>query len=257
MLVKTIDIKYSFKFADRPPEVIDLQLDPQTLEVVNRSSENLPEWTRLAYHQCSHCLLDVLKTRNCPVAVSLVDVIKRFYDVTSHEAVDLEVVTVERNISQHTVAQRGISSLVGLLISTSGCPHTNFFKPMARFHLPMSSEEDTLFRVIGTYLLGQYFRKKDGKEESYELHGLTKIYENMHLLNVKITERLRSAISEDSSVNAVIVLDVFTHNFHYVFEEDLVDLRRLFTSYLSDSLISNVKHLLYSFFMDKPDNIMK
>ena len=231
----TIDIKYSFKFDDQQQEVIDLKLDPQTLEVVNRPCEDLPEWTRLDYHQCPHCPLDTLKTRHCPVAVSLIDVVKRFCDVTSHEAVDLEVTTVERKVSQYTVAQRGISSLLGLLISTSGCPHTDFFKPMARFHLPMSSEEDTLFRVTGMYLLGQYFRKKDGKEDGLELHGLIKIYENMHLLNVKIAERLRRATREDSSINAVAVLDVFTHAFQYFIERDLVDLRRLFLPYLSDS----------------------
>jgi hypothetical protein len=234
-MIDNIEIKYSFKFADRPPEIIALQLDARTLEVVKRPSGDLPEWTRLGYHQCSHCPLDLLKTRHCPVALSLIDVVRRFCDVKSHEAVDLEVVTIERKVSQYTVAQRGISSLLGLLISTSGCPHTDFFKPMARFHLPLASEADTLFRVSGMFLLGQYFRNKEGKQEAAELYGLRKIYENMHLLNVKIAERLRSATKADSSVNAVIVLDVFTHNFHYEFEEELVELRSLFLPYLADS----------------------
>jgi hypothetical protein len=232
---KTIDIRYSFRFAARPPEIIDLQLDPLTLAVVNRPVSDAPEWARLAYHQCPHCPLDVGKIRDCPVAVSMVDVVHRFYDVKSHEVVDLEVVSVERKISQRTVAQKGISSLLGLLISTSGCPHTDFFKPMARYHLPLASEEETVFRVSGMFLLGQYFRNQNGQPETLELHGLRQIYANMHLLNGKISERLRCAIREDSSLNAVIVLDVFAHTFEYALEEDLVDLQRLFLPYLAGS----------------------
>lgn len=231
----TIEIKYSFKFDDQQQEVIDLQLDSRTLAVVNRASDGLPEWTRLDYHQCSHCPLDIPKKPYCPVAVSLVDVATRFCNVASHEAVDLEVVIGERKISQYTVAQRGVSSLIGLLISTSGCPHTDFFKPMARFHLPLSSEEDTVFRVTGMYLMGQYFRKKGGQQADLDFQGLSRIYQNIHLLNVKIAERLRSAIEEDSSLNAVAVLDVFTHNFHFVIEEELADLRQFFHSYLAES----------------------
>jgi hypothetical protein len=179
--------------------------------------------------------LAIDEIRHCPVAVSLADVVHRFSDVKSHEAVDLEVITAERKVSQHTVAQKGISSLLGLLISTSGCPHTDFFKPMARYHLPLASEEETVFRVTGMFLLGQYFRNRDGQPETLALEGLRKIYGNMHLLNVKISERLRCAIKEDSSLNAVTVLDVFAHAFEYELEEDLVYLRRLFRPYLAGS----------------------
>lgn len=229
----TIDIIYSFKFDDLREEVVALKLNPRSLELVNRPKDDLPGWTALSYHQCSHCPRDILQFQHCPVAINLVDVVKKFCNVKSHEMVDLEVVSLHRKVSHNVVAQKGISSLLGLLIATSGCPHTDFFKPMARFHLPLASEEDTLFRVTGMYLLAQYFRKKNGLKEDFGLHGLTRIYENMHLLNVSIAERLRSATKEDSSLNAVVVLDVFTHNFLDVIEEHLVDLLPLFLPYLT------------------------
>jgi hypothetical protein len=233
--MENIEIKYTFKFDEHLQEVIELKLNPITLEVVNRKVEVFPEWTRLDYHQCPHCPLVFHETTYCPVAVSLIDIVSRFHEVTSHEPVDLEVISAERTVSQRTDAQRGISSLVGLLISTSGCPHTDFFKPMARFHLPVSSYVETIFRATGMYLLGQYFRKKDGKRDDLELHGLFMIYDNLHLLNVNIAKRLRSYTAKDSSVNAVVILDVFTQTLQNVVKDQWEDIRPLFTPYLSGS----------------------
>lgn len=230
----TLEIKYIFKFSDGRREEIDLRLDPHTLDVVNRSLENPPEWVGIDYCRCPHCPCDALAIPYCPVALSLVDVVKRFSNVTSHEPVDLQVVSAGRIISQHIPAQKGISSLLGLLISTSGCPYTDFFKPMARFHLPLSSEEETVFRASGMYLLAQYFRKREGRVEDPELRGLARIYDNMHLLNVSVARRLRHATMEDSSLNAMTVLDVFTHTFQYVIEDELTDLRRLFLPYFTE-----------------------
>ncbi|MDT8334133.1 MAG: hypothetical protein RQ753_00390 [Desulfurivibrionaceae bacterium] len=231
----TIEIRYIFKFSDGRREQIDLRLDPHTLDVVNRSPENPPEWVGIDYCRCPHCADAGLVTPYCPVALSLVDVVKRFGNVTSHEPVDLQVVSAGRTISQHTVAQKAISSLLGLLISTSGCPFTDFFKPMARFHLPLSSEEETVFRASGMYLLAQYFRKREGQSEDCELRGLARIYDDLHRLNVSIARRLRHATKEDSSLNAMTVLDIFTHTFQCVIEEELAELRQPFAPYFSGS----------------------
>lgn len=229
-----IEIQYYFKVDKDRQEVFELQLDAKSLELVNKPIENLPEWTRLEVHQCPHCPLNPVDHPFCPVAVSLVDVVKRFDRVVSFDEIDVEVVTATRRVSQRTSAQRGISSLLGLLFPTSGCPHTAFFKPMVRFHLPMSTEEDTIFRATGMYLIAQYFLRKEGKTGDLELAGLKKIYNNMHLVNTKITERLRSASRTDSSINAVILLDVFTHAVSFVIEEQLEEIRHLFSPYLSD-----------------------
>ncbi len=214
-----------------------MRLDPLTLKLLNLSDEELPDWTLLDYQKCPHCPLSSLDVAHCPAAVSLIDLVRRFDNIISHEKIDLEVVTDERKVYERTTAQHGISSLLGLLLSTSGCPHTAYFKPMARFHLPLASQEDTLFRATGMYLLAQYFLKNEGVEVDCELDGLTRIYQNIHQLNITLAKRLRAASNTDSSINAVIVLDVFTYTLPTVINDQLESIRPLFLSYLSDRAI--------------------
>ncbi|GMR21318.1 MAG: hypothetical protein BMS9Abin36_1918 [Gammaproteobacteria bacterium] len=230
-----IEIRYCFNFDKQRHENVNLQLDAHSLEIVNKPCRDLPEWTKLEFHRCPHCPLDSETHPNCPVAVSLASVIGRFENVCSHDEVDLEVIIDERHVSQHTTAQRGICSLLGLLFATSSCPHTTFLKPMARFHLPLASEEDTIFRATGMYLLAQYFLKKEGKESDLELAGLKLIYDNLHLVNTMIAKRIKSITQTDSSVNAVILLDMFTNLMPFAIEDHLNEIRHLFDSYLSGS----------------------
>ena len=239
--MNTVDIKYYFRFKENRVEVFDLRLDPQTLKLLNLSDKELPDWTLLDYQKCPHCPLSGIEVAHCPAAVSLIDLVKRFDNVISHEKIDLEVVTEERKVYERTTAQNGISSLLGLLLSTSGCPHTAYFKPMARFHLPLASSEDTLFRATGMYLLAQYFLKNKGREVDCELEGLTRIYQNIHQLNITLAKRLKDASNTDSSLNAVIVLDVFTYTLPTVIKDQLESLRPLFLAYLSDPIID--KHV--------------
>ncbi len=229
-----IEIRYCFTLDQDRSEIIDLRIDDQTLENLEQPSAPLPEWTRLDFHQCPHCPLDRASSPHCPLAVSLVGVVSRFEDIVSFDEVEVTVVSKERTVSQQTSAQRAISSLLGLLFATSGCPHTQFFKPMACFHLPLATEEDTIFRVAGMYLLAQYFRSREGKSEDLGLSGLTMIYRNMQQVNFEITDRLRSAFNSDSSVNALILLDMFAKVLPFVIKDKLEDIRYLFAPYFSD-----------------------
>jgi len=229
-----LEISYCFKFEDQRQEKIDLVIDDRKIELINRPDRVLPEWTGLEFEQCPHCPFQSRDVPNCPVAVSLIDVISRFDGVMSYDRVDLEVVTAERRITRNTEAQKGIGSLLGLLIPASGCPHADFFKPMARYHLPLASGEETIFRATGMYLLAQFFLNKMGKKVDYDLQGLNRIYQNMHILNISIAERLRGATRTDSSINAVIVLDVFTHTINFVIEDHLQDIQHLFEPYLEE-----------------------
>jgi len=230
-----IEISYLFKLGEQRREIFELCMDAANLTLINKASSDLPEWTNLEFHQCSHCSLTSELHPHCPVAVSLSTVIGRFDNVVSYDEIGLEVTTGERKVSQHTTAQRGLSSLLGLLFASSGCPHTNFLKPMACFHLPLASEKETIFRAAGMYLLAQYFRKKNGQESDLELVGLKQMYNNLHLLNTMIAKRLRSIVSADSSVNAVILLDMFTNLMPFVIEDHLDEIKNLFEAYLLDS----------------------
>jgi len=123
--------------------------------------------------------------------------------------------------------------MMGLVIATCGCPHTAFFKPMGRFHLPLASNEETLFRATSMYLLAQYFLKMEGRHADLELEGLTKIYQNMQIVNVAIANRLRSTSMSDSSINAIIILDNYAKSLPYAIEKSLENLRHLFLPFLS------------------------
>lgn len=233
--METIDIRYIFHLDSNRQEVVDLHLDQQTIEPINRPQQELPEWTNLTFHQCPHCPLDAKAHPTCPVAANIFHVIGRFDNITSYDEIDLEVENNVRRVTQHTTAQRGISSLLGLLFATSGCPHTNYLKPMARFHLPLATEDETIFRAAGMYLLAQYFLKREGQEGDLEMTGLSEIYRNLHIVNTSIAERIKSFAMTDSSTNAVIILDTFTNIMPFVIEDHLDEIRHLFAAYLPDS----------------------
>jgi len=228
-----IQIRYCFDLDNNRSENFELEIDPHTLLLINKPGHDLPDWTRLEFHQCSHCPFSSESHPNCPVAVSLIDVIWGFKNVVSHNEINLKVITNERTVSQKTTAQKGISSLVGLLFATSGCPHTAYLKPMARYHLPLASEGETFYRATGMYLLAQYYLHKDGQKSELELEGLKKIYKDLHLVNKEIAERIRSTTRTDSSVNAVVILDMISNVMPLMLNDRLDKIRHLFDSYLA------------------------
>lgn len=230
----TIAIQYCFQLSDERQEIFNLELDVESLELVGHIPENLPDWTKLDFHQCANCTLDIDTHPYCPVASHLADVVRRFEEILSYDGVHVDVSTEDRRISQDTTAQLGIASLMGLMMAASGCPHMAFFKPMARFHLPMSSDEETIYRAVSIYLLAQYFVKQKDRQSDFQLEGLKDIYENIQLINSYVAERLRAATKSDSSLNGLITLDMFAKSILFAIKESLKDIRYLFSPYLDD-----------------------
>ena len=165
--------------------------------------------------------------------MNLVNIVSRFDRVISYDDIYLDVITKQRHTSQKTTAQRGLSSLVGLVIATSGCPHTAFFRPMARFHLSLSNREETAYRVTSMYLLAQYFMKKERKQTDFSLLGLKQLYENVQQVNCAIAERLRAASESDSVLNAIVILDTYAQTIPCMIEDSLDSIRYLFSPYLT------------------------
>ncbi len=227
-----ININYLFKLPDGNEEIFEINLDSQTLLLLNPIPESAPRWLNLDFHQCPNCTLDPRDHKCCPLIGSLYDIVARFEKVISYEELDVEAVTEERRVCKHTSAQRGISSLMGLIIGTCGCPHTAFFRAMARFHLPFASDTETVYRASSTYLLMQYFQMKEGKRFDENLDGLNRIYENIHIVNSAIADRLRAATETDSSVNALVILDTYTIFVPLGIETSLEEIRHLFDPYL-------------------------
>ncbi len=197
-------IEYRLGLDDGRQECFVVLLDPETLNLVQERPSPPPPWCRLDVHQCPHCPLPPSEAY-CPAAVQLAVLLQRLGDLMSYHRVDLEVTTAQRRIQQETTVQMALSSLMGLLIATCGCPHTAFFKPMARFHLPLASIEETMYRAAATYLLCQHLCDEQGARSS----DLEEIYQNVHLVNMSMGRRLRAADTSDAPINALTLLDMY------------------------------------------------
>ena len=229
--MKTINIRYNFRLPDNREEVIDVHLDPQSLDLLNEVPANMPYWTSLDFHQCSNCPLTVEASPNCPISVHFVKLLSIFESLLSFDKIHVDITTPQRVTSRETSAQKGVSSLMGLIMATSGCPHMDFFKPMARFHLPLANAEETVYRATSMYLLAQYFLRREGKEADMELEGLKKIYSNIQLINESMAERLRAISERDVALNSLIILDIFAQTMTFVIEDSLEEVRYLFEPY--------------------------
>jgi hypothetical protein len=230
--MEPIRITYRIGLNDKTTEVFDFDLDGESFELISKPIANPPSWTELAFKQCSHCPLKVEEHKHCPLALQLHDVIERFHATRSIDEVKLEVVTEERTVVQTTALQRVLSSMLGLISPTCGCPKTAYMRPMARFHLPLSSEEETVFRVAGMYLVAQYFLTHNGKKGQFAFDGLIKIYEDLHILNKAIASRLQYATDSDSSKNAITLLDMYSSLVPMLLEDQLAEIRGFFSAFL-------------------------
>jgi hypothetical protein len=219
---------------DGDKEVFDLKLDGRSLVLREPITKSPPPWTRLEFQQCPHCPVSTDRYRHCPLAINLVNMIKRFDRLISYDQIKVEVLTAERLISRDTSAQEGISSLMGLLIATSKCPYTDFFKPMARFHLPFANELETVWRATANYLMAQYFLILSGDRHDLDLEGLAQIYKDIQMLNAAIVGRLRVAGKEDSAVNALVHLDIFAKLLSPGLEESLNSLQPLIKPFFTN-----------------------
>ncbi len=228
-----LTFQYRFKFSDGSIKHFALHLDPVTLGLIRDPTPSYPEWTRLNYHQCPNCPLKQETTPHCPVAVNLVGVVDTFKDVLSHEQAEVEIRSPERTYSARTALQTAIGSLIGLHMATSGCPVLDKLRPMVRTHLPFATAEETMYRVISMYLLGQFFRYRRGLLPDWDLKNLVKTYEDVQSVNKAFVERLSSLAIQDASMNAVVILDCFaaTTNFS-IMSDSLNEIEQLFGAYL-------------------------
>lgn len=225
-------IRYRFEAADGTRAEFVATMDRETMEAREPEGDP-PPWTALDFRQCPHCPLDPQEHPHCPAAVQLPALLEAFDHLPSHAEARVEVSSAERTVSHETSVQQGMGALMGLLMATSGCPVMAFFRPMARFHLPFATPEETTFRAVSTYLLATYLRAREtGEEPSWSLDGLTEIYRDVHVLNKAMAERIRAATSTDSSVNALIVLDMLAVTLPMDVGAHLPGIRETFQAFL-------------------------
>jgi len=224
---------YRFQFLDNTEtETINLKYHSEDLSPVDIDEDAAPPWTHLEHHQCSHCPLKAAEHKLCPLAASWSHIIDKFSDIVSHKELDLEVETFERTVYQRTSAQRALSSLLGFVSATSGCPHTAYLKPMAHFHLPLANGSETIMRSTGIYLLAQFIKKNNNQNATLELEGLKEIYQNIQHINRKMIDRIKSVATNDATINAIVSLDMLANLMPLVIDEQIEEVKHLFKAYL-------------------------
>jgi len=230
----TVFFDYLFKFEDGTEKKIGIHLDPVTLEYLPQKSLTGDEWTRLENHQCESCPLDPKHDPHCPLALAIEDLVNFFQEKFSYETARISVHTNERTYFKDTTMQKGLSSIMGVLMVSSGCPVMAKLRPMVRLHLPFSSILETTFRTTSTYLLGQFFLKKRGKVSDFTFEGLLEIYKNVNMVNRSMADRIRSAAGKDASVNALIILDMFALDIPLSIEEQIEGIEPFFRPYFEE-----------------------
>ncbi len=229
-----MQITYAFRFESGRTEAFQLRFrDPDfALEPLGTAGA---AWTRLEHHQCAGCPLSAAEHPHCPVALNLAQVLTRFQGDHSYDRVEVTTTVPERATVHAGDLQTGITSIMGLVMATSGCPVLDAFKPMAFTHLPFANERETTIRSVSTYLTAQYVRMCHGLEPDWTLSRFLPRYDAVKAVNAAFAERLKSAFETDASLNALVLLDVLAQ-FGAVALKDrwLKDVEPLFGAHLKE-----------------------
>ena len=225
----TISVKYTLKSTDMD-FTVDLVFEKKDFSLLS-PDWRASEWTRLVFHKCSHCPLNEQEFYFCPLARAIDNVISKIHNFLSYEEVDAQVKFKNRTVSAHITLQRALRSLLGLIIPTSGCPHTVYFRPMSRYHLPFADTEETIYRATTMFLLAQYFIHKKSGCIPTDFTRLETIYNNVHIVNTQICKRLREFCKNDSPVNAIAILDMLTISINAALKHDLDKLEPYFSAF--------------------------
>jgi len=229
--LKTIKYDYIFYFPNGTQKQYNVEIDYETKTCLNTNTmvpDNI-EWTDLEFHQCDICPLEKKDYIKCPVAWNLYTLVESFQDQISFEEVDVEIQTPYRTYKKSTSLQIALQSLFGVLMATSNCPILKFLSPMALFHLPFASFEETILRAASFYLLQQYFYKSDGLEYDFSMKGLKKKYEEVERVNQDFLSRIQEIDTQgDASLNAITTLNAFAQMFSIQYGVELEALRHVF-----------------------------
>ena len=221
-------IRYRFDLPDGSTKTVEFEFDPVDFRMLKASPAEPPFWTELGFSRCSNCPLDAATVTHCPAALRMVSAVDSLKALVSFDAVGVTVVQAERTVHAQTTAQQAMSSVLGLIMATAGCPWTDHLRPMARFHLPFASEVETVYRSVGMFLLA---RLLVGANEPQDFTALEELYRNLHVVNRDMSRRLGAATRTDPAQNAMALLDAYTTLLPAALEGSLEELKPLFDAW--------------------------
>jgi hypothetical protein len=224
-------IRYRFELPDGTARSFDFSFNPHDFRLINPPPAAAPFWSQLGFNQCENCPLSAALHPHCPVALQMAAAVEALQDLVSFDAVSVSVAQAERTIYAETTVQQAMSSVLGLVMATAGCPWTDRLRPMARFHLPFANEAETVYRSVSMFLLARelYFA-----DESGGFDGLASLYESLHIVNRDMARRLGAATRSDPARNAIALLDAYTILLPAALEASLEELKPLFAAWAAD-----------------------
>jgi hypothetical protein len=221
-------IRYRFDLPDGTRKSLDFTFDATDFRLSNAPPAAPPFWTDLKFNQCANCPLNAAEHPHCPAALQMASAIEPLEALVSFDTVGVTVTQAERTIYAETTAQQAMSSVLGLIMATAGCPWTDRFRPMARFHLPFASEAETVYRSTSMFLLA---RELAGASHAQGFAALEELYENLHVVNRDMSRRLGAATRTDPARNAMALLDAYTTLLPAALESSLEELKPLFDAW--------------------------
>lgn len=193
-------------------------VDPERAPAAER--EAAAEWTRLETCQCPNCPLAMAEHPHCPAALDLEPVVHQFGDLLSYTEVELRIRQDEREVATRCDMQTALGSLLGLILATGGCPILSRLRGLARIHMPLQSPEETQFRFVGAWLIGELLERPD---QPPSLQGLAALAEDLGQVDKALMQRLRRAAREDASYNALAMLAASALSAQFAVDEAMAD----------------------------------
>ena len=133
----------------------------------------------------------------------------------------------ERTYFKECATQDGLRSLFGVVMASSNCPHLDWLRPLARFHLPFADIEETLFRSLSLQLLDDFLNAAEGGVEQ-SIARLKARYHEVETVNHAFVNRIRTYCQADADKNAIAALDVSVQLFPYQLSDNFQSLRTYF-----------------------------
>jgi len=200
-------IRYKFAFEDGTSWSFEVDEEGET--AAEDPEGELPEWIELRHFTCPRCALPPGSRRTCPAALSIKPIVDTLATRVSFEEVVLTVEREGHTLTSHTSLQQAARSLIGLVLPLSPCPVIKKLRPMARMHRPLGERVHTAFRFMGMYMVVQRIRWKAGHEPDWELRGLIRLMDDIHMVNHALAARIRYSEHLDATINALVGLDFF------------------------------------------------
>lgn len=212
-------ISYQLELPEGPPLRFDIDTERTYVPPASGAA-----WAKLDFHKCPNCPLSA-DHAHCPAAIDTQPLMDACGGLFSYSSVRVRVELGERRtLAADCDLQTALTSVLGLLMSTSGCPIVSRLRGMARQHLPFQTLEESQLRMVGAWLVGRML--ENDLQGSASLQGLHELVQAIGLVNRSFMNRLRAAASKDANLNALATLAASAMNVEFSLEDDSVELER-------------------------------